>query len=87
MRESLKVTEDIGETSAENTVDLGPVDESTQTELTSSGIKDIKDYAQFYRDSTWSNYKHHNTVKILFGITPQGTVWYVSEAWCGGGVG
>ena len=34
VRESLKVTEDIGETNAENTVDLGPVDESTQTELT-----------------------------------------------------
>ena len=37
-------------------MDLGPVDESTQTELTSSGIKDIKDYAQYYRDSIWSNY-------------------------------
>ena len=49
MRESLKVTEDIGETSAENTVDLGPVVESTQTELTAIGLEDIKDYAQYYR--------------------------------------
>ena len=47
MRESLKVTEDIGETSAKNTVDLGPV--VHKTELTSSGIEDIKDYAQYYR--------------------------------------
>ena len=47
----------------------------------------MKDYAQYYRDSTWSNYKHHNTVKIIFGITPQGTVSYVSEAWGGGGGG
>ena len=36
----LKVTED--------SVDLGPIDESAQTELTSIGIEDIKDYAQYY---------------------------------------
>ena len=35
------------------------------------------------RACTWSSYKHHNTVKILLGITPQGTVSYVSEAWGG----
>lgn len=33
--------------------------------------------------STWSSYKHHNTVKVLFGIAPQGVVSYVSEAWGG----
>lgn len=31
----------------------------------------------------WSNYKHHNTVKFLIGITPQGTVSYISKAWGG----
>ena len=35
------------------------------------------------RTSTWSNYKHHNMVKFLLGITPQGTVSFVSEAWGG----
>ncbi|XP_065912378.1 uncharacterized protein [Dysidea avara] len=35
------------------------------------------------RASTWSNYKHRNTVKILIGIIPQGTVAYISEAWGG----
>ncbi len=35
------------------------------------------------RAITWSSYKHHNTVKILLGITPQGTVSFVSEAWGG----
>lgn len=35
------------------------------------------------RASTWSSYKHHNTAKILLGITPQGTVSYVSPAWGG----
>ena len=35
------------------------------------------------RAQTFSNYKHHNTVKILIGITPQGTVCFVSEAWGG----
>lgn len=35
------------------------------------------------RAQTCSNYKHHNTIKILIGITPQGTVCFVSEAWGG----
>ncbi len=35
------------------------------------------------RVSTWSSYKHHNTVKVLVGITPQGTISYVSDTWGG----
>ncbi|CAH3159156.1 unnamed protein product [Porites lobata] len=35
------------------------------------------------RAQTFSSYKHHNTIKILIGITPQGTVPFVSEAWGG----
>jgi len=35
------------------------------------------------RAMTWSNYKHHNTVKILLGITPQGVISFVSESWGG----
>ena len=35
------------------------------------------------RASTWSSYKHHNTVKVLLGITPQGVVSFVSETWGG----
>ena len=35
------------------------------------------------RASTWSNYKHHNTVKVLLGITPQGVICFVSECWGG----
>ena len=31
----------------------------------------------------WSNYKYHSTAKFLIGITPQGTVSYVSK--CAGG--
>ena len=26
----------------------------------------------------WSNYKHHSTLKFLIGITPQGTISYLS---------
>ena len=33
------------------------------------------------RAQTFSNYKHHNTVKVLIGITPQGTISFVSNAW------
>ena len=32
---------------------------------------------------TFSNYKHHNTLKFLVGITPSGVISFVSEAWGG----
>ena len=35
------------------------------------------------RAHTYSNYKRHNTVKVLIGITPQGTISFVIEAWGG----
>ena len=28
---------------------------------------------------TWSNYKHHNTVKFLTGISPQGSVAFILQ--------
>ena len=31
------------------------------------------------RAQVWSNYKHHSTMKFLIGITPQGTVSFVSR--------
>ena len=31
------------------------------------------------RAQTFSSYKHHNTIKILIGITPQGSISFVSE--------
>ena len=33
------------------------------------------------RPQTFSLYKHDNTVKVLIGITPQGTISFVSKAW------
>ncbi len=35
------------------------------------------------RAQTWSNYKQHNTCKLLIGITPQGTISFISKAWGG----
>ena len=35
------------------------------------------------RAQTYSNYKHHNTVKFLISITPQGVVSFVSRGWGG----
>ncbi|XP_022807222.1 uncharacterized protein LOC111344272 [Stylophora pistillata] len=35
------------------------------------------------RAMTWSNYKHHNTVKFLIGITTQGSISFISKAWGG----
>ena len=35
------------------------------------------------RACTWSSYKHHNTIKLLIGIAPQGVISFISEAWGG----
>lgn len=35
------------------------------------------------RAKTYSNYKHHNTLKFLVGITPYGTVSFLSKCWGG----
>lgn len=35
------------------------------------------------RAQVWSNYKHHSTVNLLIGITPQGTISFLSK--CVGG--
>ena len=37
----------------------------------------------FARAQTFSSYKHHITMKVLIGITPQGSISFVSEAWGG----
>ncbi|CAH3177577.1 unnamed protein product, partial [Porites lobata] len=35
------------------------------------------------RAQTFSSHKHRNTIKILIGISPQGSICFVSEAWGG----
>lgn len=40
--------------------------------------RDLKARAQ-----TYSNYKHHNTVKFLIAISPQGVISYISQGWGG----
>lgn len=32
-----------------------------------------------FQSSTSSNYKHHNTMKVLVGCTPDGAIDFVSE--------
>ena len=35
------------------------------------------------RACTWSQYKHHNTIKFLIGISPQGVILFISKVWGG----
>ncbi|XP_063076544.1 uncharacterized protein LOC134466577 [Engraulis encrasicolus] len=35
------------------------------------------------RSETWSNYKHQNTMKYLIGITPTGSISFLSDGWGG----
>ena len=38
----------------------------------------------FMQSSTWSNYKHHNTAKVLVCCTPNGCISYISPLYVGG---
>ena len=40
-------------------------------------------YAYQARAQTYSNYKKHNTVKFLVGITPCGAISFLSKCWGG----
>lgn len=35
------------------------------------------------QSETWSSYKHHNTYKVLVGVSPNGVCTFVSELWGG----
>ena len=35
------------------------------------------------QSSTWSNYKHHNTMKFLIGCTPNGCISFISQLYVG----
>ncbi len=35
------------------------------------------------RTATYSNYKKHNTVKVLISVTPTGSISFISRAWGG----
>jgi len=35
------------------------------------------------QSATWSDYKHHNTLKYLVAITPDGLISFISQAWGG----
>jgi len=35
------------------------------------------------RVETYSSYKHHNTMKYQISVTPQGTVFYISDGYGG----
>ena len=39
--------------------------------------------AMLAQSETWSEYKHHNTWKVLVGVTPNGQISYLSELWGG----
>ena len=39
--------------------------------------------AMLAQSETWSDYKHHNTWKLLVGVTPNGQVSFLSELWGG----
>ena len=40
-------------------------------------------YSYKPRAQTYSNYKKHNTIKCLIGITPNGAVSFISKCWGG----
>ena len=41
--------------------------------------------AMLAQSETWSEYKHHNTCKLLVGVTPNEQVTFLSKLWGRGG--
>ena len=39
--------------------------------------------AMLAQSETWSDYKHHNTWKVLVGVTPNAQVSFISDLWGG----
>ena len=39
--------------------------------------------AMLAQSDTWSDYKHHNTWKLLVGVMPNGQVTFLSDLWSG----
>ena len=39
--------------------------------------------AMLAQSETWSDHKHHNTWKVLVGVTPNGQVSFISDLWGG----
>lgn len=35
------------------------------------------------QSETWSNFRHHNTLKVLVGVSPNGQVTFISKLWGG----
>ena len=56
---------------------------NTQIVLDCTEIFIEKPSSQVAQWQTWSEYKHHNTFKLLVGVTPNGTVTFVSRLWGG----
>ena len=56
---------------------------NTQIVLVCTEIFIEKPSSQVAQWQTWSEYKHHNTFELLVGVTPNGTVTFVSRLWGG----
>ena len=88
---------ELSKTAMEETMDAGVTVEelnckACQTDITSEYFTELiqneetlkkENAALKEQQQTFSSYKHHNTVKYLIGITPQGTVSFISEGWGG----
>jgi hypothetical protein len=57
--------------------------EKTQIVLDCTEIFIEKPSSHVAQWQTWSEYKHNNTVKLLIGVTPNGTVNFISRLWGG----
>ena len=56
---------------------------TTRIILDSSEIFTHRPSAMLAQSETWSDYKHHNTWKVLVVITPNRQVSYLSHLWGG----
>ena len=65
-----KVFQDMGHSKVRCIIDC--------TEIFTERMKSV-----FLQASTWSDYKHHNTLKFLIGISPSGFITFISDCYGG----
>ena len=53
------------------------------TKIFTLATKSWKLVAMLAQSETWSDYKYHNTWKLLVGVTPNGQVTFLSDLWGG----
>ena len=63
--------------------EIAPNTGANATKIFTLATKSWELVAMLAQLETWSDYKYHNTLKLLVGVTPNGQVTFLSDLWGG----